>query len=164
MIAKKLEPKILIFNQMADTSPFKISQKRDIMWNFWRDTICCCEWTRPLIGPRYRGQVLIAGIEGFYQGQVLGAANQGLSSFKVTDYVPPEILHDIPLFMICSFSLKLILGLKTMKKKFGSPNNFGSEKTIGKHCLCSKIRFLVCSIYCRFWWDSSCDMRHSDPY
>ena len=58
------------------------------------------------IGGRYRGQVsgaaigctvLGAAIGGKYRGQVSGAANQGPSSFKVADYVPPEISHDIPL-------------------------------------------------------------------
>ena len=58
------------------------------------------------IGGKYRGQLLVAqyrgllsgaGIGGKYRGQVSGAANQGPSSFKAADYVPPIILHDIPL-------------------------------------------------------------------
>ena len=43
-----------------------------------------------------------AGIGGKYRGQLLGAANQGPSSFKAADYVPPEILHDIPLITVLS--------------------------------------------------------------
>ena len=45
-------------------------------------------------------------IGGKYQGQVSGAANQGPSSFKVADYVPPEILHDIPLFEMALMLLR----------------------------------------------------------
>ena len=41
-----------------------------------------------------------------YRGQVLGASNQGPSSFKAADYVPPEISHDIPL---CRLYLKIEL-------------------------------------------------------
>ena len=44
-------------------------QKRDVMRNFWRDTICYFEWTRPLIGPRYRWQLLVEAIGGCYWGQ-----------------------------------------------------------------------------------------------
>ena len=50
-----------------------------------------------LLVAQYRGLLSGAGIGSKYRGQVLGAANQGPSWFKAADFVPPEILHDIPL-------------------------------------------------------------------
>ena len=38
-----------------------------------------------------------AAIGGRCRGQLTALANQGPCSFKAADYVPPEILHDIPL-------------------------------------------------------------------
>ena len=49
------------------------------------------------------GLWLAQGIGGGYWLQVSGAANQGPSSFKTADYVPPDISHDIPLRQIKAF-------------------------------------------------------------
>ena len=43
-------------------------------------------------------QVSGAAVRGKFRRHISGAANEGPSSFKVADYVPPDILHDIPLF------------------------------------------------------------------
>ena len=59
---------VWIWNQVCWRGPFLV-WKRDVMWNFWRDTICHFEWTRPLIGPRYRGHLLGAAIGCRYRGQ-----------------------------------------------------------------------------------------------
>ena len=52
------------------------------------------------IGCRYRRQVLGAGI---------GGIQSGPSLFKAADYVPPEILHDIPLSKILDIGLSSAL-------------------------------------------------------
>ena len=52
----------MLYGQMSLAKNWRFAPKRDVMRNFWRDTICRFEWTRPMIDPRYRGQVLGAGI------------------------------------------------------------------------------------------------------
>ena len=50
-------------------------------------------------------QVSGAAVRGKFRRHISGAANEGPSSFKAADYVPPEILHDIPLYMVINIHL-----------------------------------------------------------
>ena len=57
----------------------------------------------------------MASIGDGYWLQVSGAANQGPSSFKEADYVPPEILNDIPLLDSAKFPVQFAKTLRLMK-------------------------------------------------
>ena len=50
-ISKVMSGFFPLYNKILEQQKKKL-QKRDVMLNFWRDTICYFEWTRPLIGPR----------------------------------------------------------------------------------------------------------------
>ena len=75
--------------------------KRDVMRNFWRDIICCFEWTAPdwllpIPAPDTLQQIAAPDTCLQYLPPIPWA-NQRPSSFKAADHVPPEILHDISL-------------------------------------------------------------------